>query len=467
MTSKGTENQLFSIEDALDAPVNDLKNIYSDHVNPGFVKMLSLLGLDKKFVRASGTKVWDSEGTRYLDFLGGFGALNFGHNHPRIKAAVDQVADMPNILQSAVNSIEAAAAYNLAQITPEGLTHTFFCNSGTEAVEGALKLARITTGRKKVIYCKSSFHGKSLGSLSVTGRKKYQDNYQPLLPECSFVTFGNVEELGKKLYEEKVAAFIVEPIQGEGGINLPPGDYLKECQKLCQEYGTLLILDEIQTGFGRTGYDFACQSQGVEPDILCMAKSLGGGIIPVGAFSTREEIWKKAYGSIDKCLLHSSTFGGNTKAAASVIASIEVLKNEDLSKAALEKGQYLFKQLRKIADKHKLVKDIRGQGLLLGIEFNQPTEGLLVKLSGGIVNRVAHEYLGAMVCGALHNKQQIITAYTLNNPNVIRLEPPLTVSYEELDQLVKAMDDILSNSRGFWGFAASSTKAVIESFFKN
>ncbi|MBC7325332.1 MAG: aspartate aminotransferase family protein, partial [Moorella sp. (in: Bacteria)] len=232
---------------------------------------------------------------------------------------------MPNLIQSSLGVLAAALAHNLAKITPGDLQRSFFCNSGCEAVEGALKLARAATGRKEIIYCHNSFHGKSFGALSVTGREKYQKPFEPLLPGCAAVPFGDAEALAYELKKERAAAFIVEPIQGEGGINVPPPGYLAQARRLCSQHGTLLIIDEIQTGFGRTGAMFACEEEGAVPDILCLAKSLGGGIMPVGAYITTDEIWKKAYGSMEKALLHTSTFGGNNWAAAAALAALQVI----------------------------------------------------------------------------------------------------------------------------------------------
>ncbi|MFA4885515.1 MAG: aminotransferase class III-fold pyridoxal phosphate-dependent enzyme, partial [Desulfotomaculaceae bacterium] len=319
----GRPDGLLSLTDAIKQSRGQVMENHKTYLNAGLAMMLGLLKFDKKFVRAEGVHVWDSEGKQYLDFLGAYGALNLGHNHPRILAALDQVKEMPNLLQASLNTLAGALAKNLALATPGNLQRSFFCNSGAEAVEGALKLARAATGRQGLIYCEDSFHGKTMGALSVTGREKYQKAFQPLLPGLDSVPFGNLDALESKLKDKNAAAFIVEPIQGEGGIIVPPPGYLSGAGELCAKYGSLLIVDEIQTGLGRTGAMFACQHDGVTPDIMCLAKSLGGGIMPIGAYITTDEIWKKAYGGMDKALLHTSTFGGNTWAAAAAIAALE------------------------------------------------------------------------------------------------------------------------------------------------
>ncbi|MGB9793401.1 MAG: aspartate aminotransferase family protein, partial [Thermacetogeniaceae bacterium] len=331
---------LIDLEDAINLSKREVRSLYKSYVNPGYVTLLGMLDFDKKFVRAEGVSVWDEDGIEYLDFLGGFGALNFGHNHPYINAALERVAHLPNLLQVTLNPLAAALGHNLAKITPGNLTHTFFCNSGAEAVEGALKLARAASKKQKIIYCERSFHGKTMGALSVTGKDKYQAPFRPLIPNCESVPYGDLEALEMKLREGDAAAFILEPIQGEGGVNVPPAGYLREVRRLCKKYDTYLIVDEIQTGFGRTGYIFACNQEDVVPDIMCIGKSLGGGVMPLAAFTTTEQIWDKAFGGFERCQIHTSTFGGNTRAMAAGIAAIKVLIEEDLASQAREKGEY-------------------------------------------------------------------------------------------------------------------------------
>jgi len=452
-----------SLPDAVKQNREQVLENYKTYLNASLATMLSLLNFDKQFVSADGINVWDSEGNRYLDFLGGYGALNLGHNHPRVLAALDQVKELPNLLQASLGTVASALAKNLAAIAPGNLQRSFFCNSGAEAVEGALKLARAATGRQLLVYCMGSFHGKTMGALSVTGREKYQKAFQPLVTGTVPIPFGDLNALEGKLREKTAAAFIVEPIQGEGGIILPPAGYLSGARQICDKYNTLLIIDEIQTGLGRTGEMFASQHDDVTPDILCLAKSLGGGIMPIGAYITTNEIWGKAYGSMDKALLHTSTFGGNTWAAAAAIATLEVLYEENLPERARESGEYLLAGLHRLKESYPLVKEVRGRGLMAGIEFNQP-EGFAVKVTLGLANKISEEYLGSMIAGELLNKYRIITAYTLNNPNVIRLEPPLQVTKGQIDTLLEALEEILKTHKGFFSVAASSAKTIFKSF---
>ncbi|MCX7796325.1 MAG: aspartate aminotransferase family protein [bacterium] len=458
--------KLLTIEEILNFDREKTRDLYKEFVNPGLARLLSLLDFDKNFVKAQGAYIWDDKGNKYIDFLGGYGALNLGHNHPEIISAIERVKDRPNILQASLNKLSAGLANNLAVISPKGLKHVFFCNSGAEAVESALKLARISTGRKIFVYCTNSFHGKTFGALSVTGRGKYRKPFEPLIQDVREIPFGDISALESALKSRDVAGFIVEPIQGEGGIIIPPDGYLRSAREICDRYGTLLIIDEIQTGFGRTGYMFACQKEDVTPDIMCMAKSLGGGIMPIGATISTDEVWEKGYGGLDRCLLHTSTFGGNSWAMSAGVATIDVIVRENLPEQARVKGEYFLNKLLALKEKYKLIKDIRGRGLMIGLEFYQPEGGILDKITGGGVSKITGEYLGSLVAGELLNRYHIITAYTLNNPNVIRLEPPLTISQEDLDRFVDAMEDLLKSHPTITRIALASSKTILGSIFK-
>jgi putrescine aminotransferase len=436
------QSDLVSLESALKTNRNLNRSRHKNFLNPGLATLLSLLDFDKQFVKAENVYVWDDKGNKYLDFLGGYGSLNLGHNHPKIRENLRQIEHMPNILQTTLNSLAGALAENLAKLTPGGLKHSFFCNSGAEAVEGALKIARIATGKKTIVYTENSFHGKTFGALSATGREKYQKPFAPLVPDFVSVPFGDTKALERTLKKESVAAFIVEPIQGEAGVILPPKGYLKQVENLCRKYQTLLIVDEVQTGLGRTGKLFAVEHEKVEPDIMILAKSLGGGVMPIGAFITTENVWRKAYGSLNTCLLHTSTFGGNTRACAAALTALEIIISDKLSEKAQKKGDYLINKLKEAAVKFPLIKEVRGLGLMIGLEFNELSNGWLNRLSGGMLGKLAKEYLASMFASELLNEYKIITAYTLNNPNVLRLEPPLTVSQADIDKVIEAINNI-------------------------
>lgn len=438
---------LLSVDDALGLSRREIIELHQSYLNTTLVSMFKLLDFDKKFVKAEGVFLWDEDGKRYVDFLAGYGSLNVGHNNPEVLAAVDKIDGRPNILQAALGAMPAALAHNLAVISPAGLKHCFFCNSGTEAVEGGLKLARLVTGRHKVVSAIGAFHGKTLGSLSVSGREKYKKLFRPLLEGCYVVKFGDAAALDKALNNRDVAAFIIEPIQGEAGVILPPSGYLPEAAAVCKKYGTLFIADEIQTGLGRTGDMFAVDSENIKPDIMLLSKSLGGGVMPIGAILTTEAHWKAAYGTFDKALLHTSTFGGNARACAAGIASVNYIVDNNLTAQAKEKGAYLLEKLQALQADHSMIKDVRGRGLLIGLEFKEPFKGYVDRFTRGALNKLYHEYFASLVASQLVQKYGIVTAFTLNNPNVLRFEPPLTIEYEELDLLVTALDDICGRNK--------------------
>lgn len=456
-------DRLYSLAEALRLDGRETLNLYKADLNPGLAQMLGLLRFDRNYVLAQGVSVWDDQGQEYLDFLGGYGSLNFGHHPPRIQEALKEVmeAGRPVILQATLSALTAAAAHNVASLCPGRLQRVFFGNSGAEAVEGALKLARAYTGRPGFIHCRGSFHGKTFGALSVTGRDKYQRPFQPLLEHVQAVDFGDLQQLEQALQGRQAAAFIVEPIQGEGGVHEAPPGYLAGALDLCHHYGALLVVDEVQTGFGRTGTILAVEHDGVVPDILCLAKSLGGGMVPVGAFVTTPEIWDQAYGGWEKALLHTSTFGGNAMAMAAVIAATQELVQEGLADQAREKGQWFKARLLDLQKRHRLIREVRGRGLLLGVEFNQP-EGWLARVGGQALQNLAQEYTGALVAGQLLERHHIITAYTLNNPNVIRLEPPLVVTQAQMQAVVDALDAVLQEAKGFAGLGLATARTMLK-----
>lgn len=453
--SKDRES-LLGLEGALSLDRSTAGELFSQYVNPGLKMLLSAVGFDRRFVRADGMAVFDDSGKKYLDFLAGYGSLPFGHNPKDILAAVDRAGESPNFLQAQVSPFQAALAHDLAQVTPGDLEVTFFSNSGTEAVESALKLARGAQGEGAFVHCTGAFHGKTLGSLSVGGREKYKKPFMPLLPGTVEIPFGDAGALEKALKDRKVAAFIVEPIQGEGGVMVYPPGYQRKVRELTERYGALLILDEIQTGFGRTGKLFACEHEGIAPDIMCLAKALGGGVMPIGATIATRKVWEKAYGGLSRAVLHTSTFGGGARACAAGLASIQRIIAEDLPARAASLGQYFMDNLLTLKGRYGAIQEVRGKGLLIGLEFKRPVTGVLDRLTAGTLNKVAEEYYASLVAAQLLKKHQVITAYTLNNPNVMRLEPPLIVEKADIDHVLNGLEDILSHNTSFLSLAVSA-----------
>ncbi len=344
---------------------------YGRFVNPVFAGLGKMSGLAKTFVRGQENELFDADGRAYLDFVAGFGSLNLGHNHPAVVRAVQEALaqQAPGFSPASINPLTAAPAAKLVALAPPGLEMVFFCNSGTEAVEAAIKLARAASGRTDLLYCERSFHGKSLGALSVTGNLGYQRPFALLVPGCHAVPFGDEEALDRLLASRRFAAFIVEPIQGEGGIRLPPAGYLRSAQVLCRKTGTLLIADEVQTGIGRTGKLFAVEHDGIEPDLMTLAKSLGGGVMPIGAMLARRGLHQKAYGCASTFALHTNTFGGGSLACAAALATLDVLVADNLPARAAAQGRELLAGLESLCLRHPVLREVRGRGLLLGVEF--------------------------------------------------------------------------------------------------
>ena len=455
-----------SLEEALDFDRQRVIENHRQFCNSHFPDYLALLNFDKTYPRAEGMCVWDSEGTKYMDFLGGYGSLNLGHNPPAVMAAVKKIWDLQttNMMQSGLSALQAGLAETLANITPGKLRHTFFASAGCEAVEGALKTARIASGKPVIISTQAAFHGKTFGALSASGREKYKAPFEPLLPGFEQIPFGDADALENRLKKNDVGAFICECIQGEGGINLPPAGYLTRVRELCDKYKVLWIADEVQTGFGRTGKMFACMHENVAPDIMTLGKSIGGGVVPFAAFISTPEVWSKAYGSMERVAYHTTTFGGMATQCAASLAAIQTYIESDIPQQAADNGAYVLSKLKTLEAKHQMIKEIRGRGLLIGIEFKTP---------GGLMNKVAklaeiaQENLGAMVSGIMLNEHHIITAYTLHNPTVMRLEPPLIVTREQLDAAVKALDDALSKHRSFTSLSVKSAQTMLSSLFSS
>jgi putrescine aminotransferase len=395
---------------------------YTRYVNPGLVRLYRFANVVTAEWEAEGAVIRDIHGREYLDCSGGPAVFALGHRHPKVIAAVKEQLDrMPMSVRAMPRIPEADLAELLAQITPGDLQYSFFANSGTEANEGALKLARLATGRSNIVGAEGAFHGKTLGALSASGREKYKEPFRPLLPGFHHVPFGDLEAMDRAVTDE-TAAVILEPIQGEGGVIIPPDGYLRGVREICDRSGALLILDEIQTGLGRTGKMFGCEHWGVVPDLLTTAKALGGGVMPIGAFTGRPHLWKALE---HNPYLHSSTFGGNPLACAAGVATIRVLLEERLPERAAELGPYLMDGLRTVQRRHSaIVRDVRGKGLLVGMEFTDPDLVLLVTA-------------GAMERG-------VIVFYSLNKPECFRIAPPLIITKAQIDRAVGILDEAIA-----------------------
>lgn len=409
---------------------------FREHVNPGFLAYRKTVTKDGQFAAVEwsdeGSCFMDINGKKYIDCLGGFGIYNVGHRNPKVvKAVTDQLKRQALHSQDLLDPLRAILAKILADITPGDLKYAFFTNSGTESVEAALKLAKMYSERTTFISTTRAFHGKSLGALSGTAKGMFRKPFLPLIPGFRHVPFGDIDMMRKTfetcaLVGEDVAAVILEPIQGEGGIILPPENYLKQVRELCDEFGSLLIFDEVQTGMGRTGKMFAAELYDVVPDIICLAKAFGGGVMPAGAIVAKEKVFQSWF---ENPFMHTTTFGGNPLACAAAIATIHVLLEEKLPERAAEVGAYFLNGLKQAAERHEdKIFEIRGQGLMIGIEFHK--------------DEIGYEVSKAMF------DQGILVAGTLINSKTIRIEPSLTISYEEVDTVINTFKSVLAQVKG-------------------
>lgn len=388
---------------------------YEKYINPSQARLFRFMGLASVEGSAEGWTITDSEGKQFIDCLGGYGMFALGHRNPAVvKAVEDALHTMPMCGKVLFNRQMADLAEKLAEITPGELQYSFFVNSGTEAVEGCLKVARLATKRTKFVAAENAFHGKTMGSLTATGRDLYRDPFKPLLDGFTHVPYGDIEAI-KNAVDEETAAVILEPIQGEGGIIVPPDGYLRQVKEVCEAKGALLIADEVQTGIGRTGEWFGVNHDGVTPDLMACAKALGGGVMPIGAIIGTPRAWQ---GLIEAPFLHTSTFGGNQLACAAGIAAIKYIQEEDLLRRGRETGAYFKAGLEKIMQEYPdVIAQVRGRGMMIGIELTK-------------------EGAGGMLMSLMIDKK-IIVAYTLNNPKVIRIEPPLIMPVEVVDHVLE------------------------------
>lgn len=440
-------------------PGYDTARRYADHVNPELVELLGTLGFGRVYTRAEGTRLWDAEGREYLDFLAGFGAVGLGHNHPRLVAAIGRglAAQLPHLVHTGPAATAAELAEALAARFPE-LPIALLSLSGGEAVESAMKLARSATGRPGILACDGGFHGLGLGALSIVGAERFRTPVAPLLPGCERVAFGDLGAAELALSTRRFAAFVVEPIQAEGGVVVPPAGWLAAVADACRRYGTLLVADEVQTGLGRCGALAVCQAEGVVPDVLVLGKALGGGILPVSAALTTRELHKRAFsgGRFD---LHGSTYAGYALGAT---VGLEVLAATDalgLVERSVRLGGRLAEGLQRRLDGHPFVRAVRGRGLLVGIELGPTGAGLVDRLAPGLVTAVAERAFGQWVALELL-EDGILCQPASQRWRVVRLEPPLVVEEAEIDRVIEAVGRVMDRYRELGPLVAALTRRL-------
>ncbi|MCQ8830336.1 aspartate aminotransferase family protein [Streptomyces malaysiensis] len=439
-------------------------DLHTRHLNHQLPRMLHTIGFDKVYERAEGAYFWDDEGQDYLDMLAGFGVMGLGRHHPVVRKALHDVldADLADLTRFDCQPLPGLLAERLLAHAPH-LDRVFFGNSGTEAVETALKFARFVTGKPRVLYCAHAFHGLTTGSLSVNGEDGFRKGFAPLLPDTA-IEMGDLDALERELARGDVAGFVVEPIQGKGVHETPPG-FLRAAQELLHRHKALLIVDEVQTGLGRTGDFFAYQHEdGVEPDLVCVAKALSGGYVPVGATLGKDWIFRRVYSSMDRVLVHSASFGSNAQAMAAGLAVLAVMEDEEVVANARRTGELLRDRLAALVDRYELLHDVRGRGLMIGIEFGRPSS-LGLRSRWAMLQTARKGLFAQMVVVPLLRRHRILTQVSGDHLEVIKLIPPLIIGEREVDRFVEAftavMDDAHEGGGLMWEFGRTLVKQAV------
>jgi ornithine--oxo-acid transaminase len=435
--------------------------MHTRHLNEQFVRVLKTIGYDVGFQKGEGQYLYDRAGDKYLDLLSGFGVFAIGRNHPALRQALKSVlnADLPNLVQFDVSTLAGVLAERLLEHVPY-LDKVFFANSGAETVEAAIKFARGATGRPGIVYCSHAFHGLSYGALSLTDDPNFRLGFEPLLPGCTSIPFNDLAALERALSSRQVAAFIVEPIQGKG-VNLPTDEFLPGALALCRKYGTLLIADEIQTGIGRTGKFLAVEHWNVEPDMVLLAKALSGGHVPVGALLTRKNIFDKIFNQMDRAVVHGSTFAKNDLAMAAGIATLDVIKAENLIEKAAKRGAELQMALTRLVPGYELMKEVRGKGLMLGVEFGPP-KSLRLRASWNVLETANKGLFCQLITVPLFKDHKILTQVAGHGSHTIKLLPPLVITEEDCNWIATSFDTVIAGSHKVPGAIWSLGKTLVD-----
>ena len=419
-------------------------DLHAQTINPQFVRLLRTIGFDRRWARAEGAYLWDSDGNRYLDMLGGFGMFSVGRNNPRIREAIVEALELerPGSVQLGVDSLPALLAEQVLQLAPASVQRVLFTSSGAESVEAAIKLGRAATGRPRVLSLEHGFHGLTLGALSATADSAFTSRFGPLLPGFEKVPWGDLSALEEQLRAEDVALFIVEAVQGKG-VNIPEPGYLEGAQELCRRYGTLFCVDEVQTGFGRTGRMFALEHWGLEPDLITVAKSLSGGYVPVGALLMSSEVYDGVFDSLPNAVSHGSTFAPNDLAMVAGLATLRELDEQGLVERSARLGQLLLERTRPFVERFEVVRDVRGLGLFWAIEFEEPPGG---SRTWKLLERIQPGLFAQLVIVPLFRDHRILSQVAGHGLNDLKAIPPLVVTEEDVDWFVSALEETIGRA---------------------
>ena len=441
-------------------------SLHEQYLNKQMVNVLKTIGFNRHYVKAEGPYLFDDQGRRYLDLLSGFGVFALGRNHPRVIETLRDILDagLPNLVQLDVSLLSGLLAEKLFEILPAGLERLFFASSGTETVEAALKFSRYATGKSKVIYCRGGYHGLSLGSLSATGDPYFREGFGPLLPDFIEIPFNDLAALEQALAQKDVAAFITEPVQGHG-VWLPDPAYLPGAARLCRQYGAIFIADEVQTGLGRTGEWWAVQHWDVEPDILCMAKALSGGFVPVGGVACRKWIFDKVFNRLDRAVVHGSTFSKNNLAMAAGLATLDVLQSENLIAKSAKMGADIRAELEPMVQEYECLKEVRGLGMMIALEFAKP-RSLSLKMSWKLLEAANKGLFSQMITVPLFTRHQILSQVAGHGMNVVKFLPTLTINDADRRWIISALQDVIADAHRVPGAAWDFGKTLASQAIK-
>jgi ornithine--oxo-acid transaminase len=450
----------------LDSQQNRQYDLHARYVNPAFVKTIKTIGFDKSYVRGEAEWLFDAEGDRYLDLLTGWGVFALGRNHPRVRAILEQVLsrDMPNLVRMDCSLLAGLVAEKLVQLASGesrgDLSRVFFCNSGTESIEAAIKFARCYTRKPRILYCDHAFHGLTMGALSLNGSDFFRDRFGNLMPDTFRIPFNDLGALENALRSKDAAAFVVEPVQGKTCYVAAEG-YLAEASRLCHKAGALLVADEVQCGLGRTGKWFAYQhSPGVEPDIVCVAKALSGGYVPVGAVIARPRIMDSVFDSMEHCVIHSNTFGQNDLAMAAAMATLQVMEEDDLPGNAARLGVRTLSRLTDIASTCPFVFEVRGKGLMFGVDFRRPERPLKLRAAWDALHLLNEGVFSQTVILPLLHEHRILAQVAGYHTDLIKFLPPLNIADESMDAFLAAMREVLEDLKRVPGSAWETVRTL-------
>jgi ornithine--oxo-acid transaminase len=434
----------FSIRGLVEEGAGSELELHGRTINPQFLRMLRTIGFDRHWARGDGAYLYDSDGTRFLDMLGGFGMYNVGRNNERVRAALREALDLelPGRVALGITQPAGLLAEALLERAPSSLGRVLYTSSGTESIEAAIKIGRAATKRSRVVSVEDGFHGLTLGALSANGGPAFTARFGPLLPGFSSVPFNDLGALEAELRTEDVAMFITEPIVGHG-VRLPEPGYLEGAQALCRRYGTLFCVDEVATGFGRTGRMFACEHWGLEPDVMTVSKALSGGFVPIGATLFSTGVFDAVFNSMEHALSHGSTFAPNDLGVVAGLATLHELESAGLVERSARIGELLLERTRPLVERYPVVRDVRGMGLFWGIEFGEPgrsaTWRMLERLQAGIFSQ--------LVVVPLFSDHHVLIQVAGHNMNVVRALPPFVLSDEDVDWFAEALDAVVARAQ--------------------